>query len=355
MKRLRVPALATLFLLTTACARHPSATSTGPVFRVRVATVLPLPITRTVTIPGQVTREHTALLASREGGFITLSPVTAGSHVRRGTLLAVVGQAGARARLAQTRDQSVAAQLNLKEAEKQEQRYRALYREGAVSTHEYEEIHRRYEIARAQARAARAGWTAAQANLSYARIRAPFPGLVARRFLHEGSFAAPGAPLLLLVGGASEVRTAVAHSLYRMLRIGESVTVSVDQRTYEARIIRMVGAQNPATETHEVRLLLPATDPQPAYGALATVDFPVGHRSAPGIPRSALIRRAGLLGVFLVSPKGRIFFQPVRPTPQTRGPEITIAAGLQPGDQVVLHPRAHLENGTRIIPVPLHA
>ncbi len=355
MRRLLLPALVTLLLLTSACTRHPSATSTGALPRVAVVPVLPFHVRRILSIPGQVTREHTALLASREGGFITLSPVTAGSHVRQGTLLAVVGQAGARARLAQARDQSVAAQLNLREAEKQEQRYRVLDQEGAVSTHEYEDIHRHYQIAQAQAMAARAGWAAAQANLSYARIRAPFSGLVARRFLQEGSFAAPGAPLLKLVGGASEIRTAVANSLYRSLRTGESVPVSVDGRIYRARVIRMVGAQDPSTETHEVRLLLPVTGPQPAYGALATVDFPVGRQRALGIPRSALVRRAGLIGVFGVTPKGRVFFQPVRLTPETRSSEIAIAAGLKAGDRVVVHPRARLENGTRIVPVPLHA
>ncbi len=355
MRRLRFPALATLLLLTTACTRHPSATSTQPVFRVRVATVLPLHLTTTVSIPGQVTRQHTALLASRQGGFITASPVKAGSPVRQGTLLAVVGQADARALLAQARDRRIAAELNLKEATKQEQRYQALYREGAVSTHEYEDVHRRDQIAQAEARAARAGWTAARANLSYARIRAPFPGIVAERFLHQGAFAAPGAPLLRLVGGASEIRTAVANSLYRSLGIGESVTVSVNGQLYQAHIIRMVGAMDPSTETHEVRLLLPINGPQPAYGALATVAFPVRRRRALGIPRPALVRRAGLVGVFLVNSKGRVFFQPVRLTPQAQGPEIAIAAGLKAGDQVVVQPPARLENGTRIIPVPLHA
>ncbi len=351
----RLLGLSVLLLLTTACARHPSVSASGPVFQVQVAPVRSRLLTPDVTVPGRVTRRHNALLASRRGGFITASPAKAGRHVQKGALLVVVGQASAEAVLSQARDRRIAAQADLTEARAQDRRYHVLYREGVVSTHEYETVHRRYLIARAGEEAAAAGWAAARANLAYARIRAPFAGLVAERFLHRGGFAAPGAPLVRLVGGAAEIRTAVANRIYRVIRIGETVTVSVSGRTYQARITRMVDAANPSTGTHEIRLAFPAAGPRPADGAFAAVAFPVRPAPALVIPKAALVRRAGQAGVFVVTRGDLAFFQPVRAIPSPRGRRVVAAAGLVAGDRVVVNPPAGLGNGSRIVPNPAHA
>jgi multidrug efflux system membrane fusion protein len=330
-----------------ACGRpSPSAASRGPAYRLAVAPVVVASVVRWRSVPGTVSRTRSDVVRSLDGGTVTLRPYRVGSRVPGHALLLVVGGSGARADLARARAAWIAARARARLASRNEARYRALVRQGAVTRLEYEEVHRRFLAARAAERAARLGLAAARRIEAHAIVRAPFAGLIAALPVRLGEDVLPGTMLLHLVGGAAEVRTAVGDRLYPHVRVGESVRVHVTGRVVRGRVLAVDPALDPETRTHAVTILLLRA--RPDDGAYARVSFPVSRARAVLVPRAALVRRAGVSGVFVVGAHGRVAFVLVRVGRE--GPHGTrvVLSGLVPGERVVLDAPPNLESGDTV-------
>jgi len=346
MIRFKVSLLVGTCLLA-ACSRdsadHTTASQAMPL---AVTEVRALTLTETITLPGTVTREQRARLASVYGGRVTAAPVAAGANVRRGDLLLAVGVGDARARVAAASANAAAGRAEAEQAAADETRYKALRSEGAVAVREYEQVHQRYLTAQARATAAGEALAAARSDLRHAEIRAPFDGLLAERPLKPGDDAAPGAIVALVVGGAPQVELEAGDAVYPHLASGAAVQVKVQGRRLQGTVIERVDAADPTTRTHRVKLRLTG-DPPPPYGAYADVLVPTGSRAAVVVPAGAVIVRAGLTGVFVVDAQGEAQFRPVRAAAEDNGMAV-IAAGLEPGERVVTAPPLSLGNGVKV-------
>ncbi len=100
-------------------------------------------------------------------------------------------------------------------------RIRGLYADSAATKSQLDQAETGLARADAAVASARAMSAELAATASYADVRAPFAGVVTRRFVDPGSFAAPGAPLIT-VEDASTLRVTVsaAPEAVRGLRRG---------------------------------------------------------------------------------------------------------------------------------------
>jgi multidrug efflux system membrane fusion protein len=334
--------------VTAACGRAPQNLGSQPAAAPATVSVKSVVLTDTVETPGTVIGSEHAELASRHGGQVTRVAVTAGERVVRGALLLEVDPAASEAALAAAQAHAAAAQADAEQAKRDFRRYEALYKERAVSPHEFEEMQRRRTVTAAAAQAADTAVAAARTELSYAVIRAPFTGVVAAKSVRAGDYAAPGAPLIVLDGGRPQVEAEVGETLFTRVTLGEKVLVTVDGRRYHARVSERVAAADPVTRTHLVKLDLPA-DAEAASGAYANIAFPLAPHAALVVPATAVLRRAGLDGVFVVNAAGIAGFRLVR-VGAMHGDQTEILAGLAAGERVVSKPGPGFDNGTRVAP-----
>lgn len=350
MKSVRL--LLAIFVITAlaACGRAPQGGTPVAAAPFATFTVKSVELTDTVETPGTVIGSEHAELASRNGGRVTRVAVADGQHVARGALLLEVDPTADAAAVAAAVARAAAAHADAEQAERDFQRYDTLYKEQAVSLHEFEEVRDRRETSAAAAQAADSALAAARTELGYAVMRAPFAGVVAAKNVRAGDYAAPGAPLIVLDGGRPQVETQVGEALFAAIKFGEAVTVSVGQHSYTARVIERVAAVDPVTRTHLVKLGLP-TDAQAPSGAYASVAFPLAQSTALMVPTSALVQRAGLDGVFVVSADGVAALRLVRAGAAHDG-LTEILAGLAAGERVVAAPGPDFDNGTRLGPLP---
>ncbi|MGH8279027.1 MAG: efflux RND transporter periplasmic adaptor subunit [Gammaproteobacteria bacterium] len=309
-------------------------------------------LTDHVITPGTVVGSEHAELASRNGGRVARAPVQAGARVERGALLLEVAPEAGEATLAEASARATAAQAEADQAARDFARYRALYVEKAVSPHEFEQMRQRRDVTAAAAQAAARARVAAQSELGYALIRAPFAGVVAAKNVRAGDYAAPGVTLLVLDGGRAQVETRVGEALLATIHVDQAVTVTVDGEPYHAQVIERVSAADPVTRTHLVKLELPR-DAEVASGAYASVAFPLAAHPALLVPTTALVQRAGLDGVFVVNAEGVAAFRLVRPG-ATRAGATEILAGLAAGERVVTAPGPLFDNGTHVTPGGAH-
>lgn len=317
---------------------------------VRVGTVAREVVTEFLDLPGSIIRSRRAQLASPYGGVVTSTPVEAGSLVHRGQLLLIVGLADARSRLASAAARTTSARAAAQLAASDNSRFKVLLGDGAVAPREFERIHERYVAAMAALKAAKQALSAAENDLNYAEIRAPFDGLLEKRPVKTGDYVVPSRVVAVIVGGVPEIVLHVGTLAYRNLPLGTPLHVIISGQRYSAIVYQRINAANPVTRTYQVKLLLKAagTGATPAFGDYAQVRVPIGKREATVVPYEALTKRAGLTGVFIVNAGHIAEFRMVQPgSGEERGMKV-VASGLVAGEQVVLNPPLSLGNGSRV-------
>ncbi|MDE2407657.1 MAG: efflux RND transporter periplasmic adaptor subunit, partial [Xanthomonadaceae bacterium] len=208
-----------------------------------------------------------------------------------------------------------------------------------------------------QARAARDSATAArnaaaamlaqaaqQAN--YTVVRAPFDGVVARRDVEPGETVAPGMPLLTVYAPESlRIEVAVPQSRADAIR-GDAraqVWLADGRKVTPAQVI-VFPAADPASHSVNVRVNLPALNPQPAPGTTAKVVFSAdaqGNAGTPAgvrIPAASIAQRGELSGVYVVD-GGRLLLRQLRLGARD-GATVEVIAGLKAGEVVASDPVA---------------
>jgi RND family efflux transporter MFP subunit len=301
-------------------------------------------------VPGTVTAHQQVQLSSRLSGYIRAMSVRDGQAVKAGQLLFEVDPTEVLGQVQQAQAGLAEAESALTNARSNYDRFKALYAQQAIPEKQWDQVKSAYAMAQARAAAARAGISTARSQLRYARVTAPFSGIITRKFMQNGDLASPGQPILVLADTSRlEVRCSVSGTLYRSLHIGQEVAVISDGKSVSARVLDMVGAADAVTHTHLVKLGLPADSTLQA-GDYVRVEVPVTQRQVMVVPASALLDRAGIPGVFVVDAHGIARYRMVRPGQST--PEgVEILSGLSAGETVVVGNLAAVNNGDHIEPV----
>jgi len=334
-----------------ACAKSPKeAPAAGAVVQAQVRTVERSSERGYCAIPGTVVAAQQVQLGSRLSGYLRHLELRVGQSVRRGQLLFEVDPASADSQVQQAQANLAQAEANLANARANYERFKKLYAESAIPAKQWDEVQSQYHMAQAQVRAARAGIVSAQANLGYARVTAPFAGIVTEKFEQNGDLVAPGRPVLSLADPSRlEIQASVGSRLFASLHPGQTLPVLADGHSIDARVLDLVAVADSQTHTHLVKLAVPAGSPLQA-GDYVEVRIPSPSREGISVPRSALLDRAGIPGVFVVDAKGIAHYRLVRPGAVT-GETVQILAGLVPGERIVVNPKADLVNGDRVVPV----
>ncbi|QKI88595.1 efflux RND transporter periplasmic adaptor subunit [Thiomicrorhabdus xiamenensis] len=305
----------------------------------------------TAVVPGSVVPDQKARIASRLMGYIKGLDVEVGEKVEQGSLLFTIDSTDIRSQIAQANSAYAQAQAALKDAKLDYDRFTQLYKDNSVSKQQYDKIRLQYSVAQENLASAKSALNQARSQLNYANVRAPFSGVVVEKMATAGDLAAPGNPIVVIENLQSlSVQTEVAGDLYAALRVGDEATVFIDGQDAPmvGTIYTLVGAANPKTRTHTVKLSLPAVK-NINSGTFARISFKQGERQAMMVPQSAIVNRAGIDGVFVVQ-DGKAMFNMVR-TGINIGDMVEIQSGLDLGDQIVLSNNASMLNGDIVEPV----
>jgi len=205
--------------------------------------------------------------------------------------------------------------------------------------------------AQVQARmeSARAEIAGTQVMRGYAKITAPFDGVVTVKHTDVGGLAAPGVPILTLEDNRRYwLEIAVPDSQVRGLTLRQSLQVSVEAAAFSgaASIGEILPAADAATRTTLVRLDLPAKRGVRA-GLFGRAAIPVGRRQAIQVTRQAVVERGQLQGVYVVGQDGIARFRLIR-TGATRKDGVEVLSGLASGEQIVLAGVERVSDGVRI-------
>ncbi len=269
---------------------------------------------------------HAARLSTRLAASVRTVHVDEGMHVKSGQLLVSLADDDVRAQLR-------AAETALESASAHERRIVQLLAQRAATQSEL-------EMAQAQRAQAAAAVAAANANLGYTEIRAPFAATVQARRVSAGDLVGPGQPLVELEGSDLEVQASLSEAEARGLRIGQRLRFQAGDRQGEAEITALTPGGDPLSHRRGLRARVVSPSEELRSGSFARIELPSATAAAEGawVPRSALIERGDLIGVF-VAEGGRAQLRWVS-LGEPAGDRVPVRAGLRPGEPVIDSPGA---------------
>jgi RND family efflux transporter MFP subunit len=258
-----------------------------------------------------------------------------GDAVAAGQPLVRIDSRDIAAKQAQVSASIADAEAMRKDAVVQAGRIRALYADSAATRAQLDAAETGLARAQAGAHAVRGAQAELVAMSSYAVVRAPFAGIVTRRFVDPGAFAAPGAPLVSVQDGLRlRISASATPDVARGLRRGQLLAARIEGRAVGAILEGVVPSQ--AGNLYTINALVANPGASLLPGSTATLLLPTGARRALVIPASAVAREGDLTGVTVRTASGD----------ETRwirlgaraGEVVEVTAGLRVGDRVIVPP-----------------
>lgn len=274
-----------------------------------------------------------ATLSTKLMGTVVQVLVTEGSMVAAGQPLVRIDARDLAAKGSQVAASVSAAEAMHRDAVTQAGRIRALYADSAATRAQLDAAETGLARAEAGVRAARGAAAELGAMRDYAEIRAPFAGVVTKRYVDPGAFATPGAPLVQIQDARQlRITASATPDVARAIRAGQSLAATIEGRSFRATVEGVVPAS--AGNLYSINALVP----NPAWailpGSTATLALSSGERTTLVVPAAAVTREGDLTGVTLRTTRGDEL-RWVR-LGAAAGDGVEVSAGLRPGDRVVV-------------------
>jgi multidrug efflux system membrane fusion protein len=307
-------------LLQFGCGRREAAPPGGPAVKVQTMVVQLQRAPDIYEAVGTVRAKLTATVSPRIMAAIQQISVRAGDAVRAGDVLARLDD----------RDQ----RAEYDRAKADYDRYKNLLQKEAVTRAEFDAIQSRYRTA--------------EANLSYAKITAPFDGVIGQKLCDLGDLASPG-KALFVVEQPSDFRleTQVPERFASVIGVGRNVHVVIDAtgEKCDGSIAEVDPAGDPASHTFVVKIDLQCQQPVKS-GQFGRARLLVGERTGLFVPKTAVHERGQLTYVW-VATDGAARMRLVKPG-GGYADRVELLAGAQPGDRVIVSAEGELNDGQRV-------
>ena len=352
MKYTLLPAGAGAVLLGVLCGCDRGGVASSPAKTERlleVKTVHPFrgAIIRNVTLPGEIKAYQQATLYAKVAGYLKTITVDKGDRVKEGDLIADIEVPEMLADLARYKAEVKVAELDYKRLSESQKKLPDLV------------VPQTVDNAKGKLDVAQASLERTETLLGFAKITAPFSGIVTKRMVDPGAFipaatsgsAAQNAAIVTLTDfNRVRVQVAVPELETSLVAADQPVQLTVDGlpgRTFDGKVTRFSYALDDATKTMLAEIELPNPKLELRPGMYAVVKIGIERKEdALLVPVDALVaERAGAF-VFIINEnkakKTRV------QTGFNDGSNAEIVSGVKPDQPVILVGKRPLSDGQAV-------
>lgn len=230
------------------------------------------------------------------------------------------------------------AEARANQANEEFRRVSGLFDTGSASKREYDQALAARDAARARVESARSSVRAAEQQLEYTLVRAPYAGIVTERHVEVGETVGVGQPLMSgLSLEALRVVVDLPQQVATRVREHKKAYVLTNEGRVEASDVTIFPFAHAASNTFRVRLELPAGQFALYPGMFVKVAFVVGAAHRLLVPTAALLRRSEVTGVYVVDDAGNVRMRQVR-VGGTFDSRTEVLAGLREGERIAADP-----------------
>jgi RND family efflux transporter MFP subunit len=313
-----------------------------------------------LTLPGTLRAWNDARLYARVPGYLKSWNKDIGASVKQGELLAVIDTPELDQQIAQARADLGAATSAQKMSASTAQRWNSLLPLDAVSKQDAEEKNQDLASKAGAAKSEQANLDRLLTMKAFARITAPFDGVVTRRTADIGQLvttSSTGDPLFAVADmHALRVYVEVPQAITGQIVPGMNASLSVPEypaRRFPAKLVSTSGAIGSQNGSLQVEFIVDNPDHLLKPGAYVQVamSMPAGAKATASgalrLPASALMFRAAGLQVATLGPGDRIRMKPIS-IGTDLGTQVVVASGLNVHDRVVNNPPDSLSDGDKV-------
>jgi membrane fusion protein, multidrug efflux system len=300
----------------------------------------------TMGVIGTMEAVHGVTVSADLPGVVERILFESGQSVHAGDVLVVLDTKQERAQLASLEAQSELARVNFG-------RERQLVDAGVISRLEFDQ-------ATAQQKATEANVEEIRATIERKTIRAPFTGILGIRKVNLGQYLSAGSAVVPLQSlNPIYVNFGVPQQSARQVRVGGNLRVTSEDfagQIFAGKVTALDSVVDETTRNIQVQATLANPDGKLRPGMFVQVDVGVGaSRSVVTLPASAISYAPYGDSVFVITdlkdPKGKTYRgvrQQFVKVEGSRGDQVAVISGVNPGDEVVTSGVFKLRNGTAV-------
>src|SRR5437773_5429481 len=324
-----------------------SPAKTEPLLEVKTVHPFRGAIIRNVTLPGEIKAYQQATLYAKVAGYLKTITVDKGDRVKEGDLIADIEVPEMLADLARYKAEVKVAELDYKRLSESQKKVPDLV------------VPQTVDNARGKLDVAEASLERTETLLGFAKITAPFSGVITKRMVDPGAFipaatsgsAAQNAAIVTLTDfNRVRVQVAVPELETSLIATDQRVIVTADGlpgRSFDGKITRFSYALDEASKTMLAEIELPNAKLELRPGMYATVKIGIERKEdALLVPVDALLIEKGGMSVFTVvdgkAKKTRV------QTGFNDGTNVEIVKGLEPEQPVILLGKREMSDGQAV-------
>jgi membrane fusion protein, multidrug efflux system len=324
-----------------------------------------------LVLPGNLKGKEQTVLFARANGFVQRWLVDLGDSVKQGQLLleldtpeldreveqARAGLAEKTAAVNESKASRDYALVNLDRLQK-------LSEAGVASHGDLQKTESEAKVAEAKVGVANAIRASQLANLhrleqlqSFAKVTAPFDGVITARKVDRGTLVSAGGSALYELAAVDPLRVIVdvPQSLALGIKPGIAGTLQVRElpgRSFTAHVARSAGTLEASSRTLRVELDVPNPERTLLPGMYAEVTLKLERAyTALALPASAVLSTKDGLRIAVIESGDTVRLKPIV-VERDNGTEIEIASGLDAKDAVIVSPRPFTSDGQKVKAVP---
>jgi RND family efflux transporter MFP subunit len=341
MGRLRILLAAFAAAGLAACGEQSTPKPAPPGESLKTATVELRDVELTTSAEAVMEAVRQSTVSAQISGRVVELRFDVGDYVKKGDVIVRIDERSAARALEASEAQVLEAQAALANARAQYERSKQLLSQKFISQAALDQAEAAYKAAQARVSALVAGAGAAATERSFATVIAPYSGVVSARHVELGEMATPGRPLMTGFDPSTlRVVATVPQAQVAAIQAGGKARIEIPSlgRWVDVKSMTIVPQADPRTHTLRIRLDLPAEVRGVVPGVYARAHFVVGKAPRLLVPRTAVLRRSEVTGVYVVDSEGRARLRQVRLGSAGDEASIEVLAGLKPGERVALEP-----------------
>ena len=300
----------------------------------------------TMSVIGTMEAVHGVTVSADLPGVVERISFESGQSVSTGDVLVELDTRQERAQLASLEAQSELARVNYG-------RMQQLVNAGVISRMDYDQ-------ATSQQKATEANVAEIRATIARKTIRAPFSGILGIRKVNLGQYLAAGAPMVVLQSlNPIYVDFGVPQQTAAQVKVGSKLRVASEDLAghgFTGRVTALDSVIDETTRNVQVQATLANPEGKLRPGMFVQVDVGVGAgRAAITLPASAISYAPYGDSVFVITdlkdPKGQTYRgvrQQFVKLEGSRGDQVAVISGVNPGDEVVTSGVFKLRNGAAV-------
>ncbi len=331
---LLIPLLAALLAVNAAAQQPESASLQTAEARFRM-------VPREYRLDGVVEAIRRTTISAQTQGQVKEILYDVDDFVERNAVVARLKDTEHQARVAQASAELKSATAQLEQARDDHERVKGLHDKELVSDSAMDNAAAAQKSAQARFEGAIAGLEQAQEQLEYTQIRAPYSGIVTHRHVETGEVASPGQPVMSGIS-LDELRVIVdvPQSVIPAVRQGREVRVyPPGGEPMQVDKITVFPFADLGSNTFKVRVDLPEGTKTLFPGMFVKTSFVIGDKTELVIPKTAVVYRSEVTGVYVLDGEDKVHFRQVR-LGRDLGDDLVVLSGLTEGERLALDPIA---------------